>query len=200
MDHGDVILNIAIMLFSVSFSWVVIERINNFPNIRRFHVIHSFYLSLFSHKKYAIFFQKQENKTDVFICLSSWLIIFSTIIFTTALFLYFSNFLSRECVSNIDKLRAIITCLLIFIIPQYVSRLISSVVLWKAEQEVYNLINNGAKSLCVFSDNWRKANGMCTDSYNAHPEKFHTKMKHRTKDSFVILLLLYTTSFALIHY
>ena len=51
-EIANVIFNITLVLFSVSYAWMVNDRINNFPKIRRFYAICDTIKLIAYHKNY----------------------------------------------------------------------------------------------------------------------------------------------------
>jgi len=156
MKEVDIIYNIALVVFSISFAWMVSERINNFPKIRRFYALFGIFRLLRKNKVNNN--QRQQLKSDFFVLISSWLIIFiSLAISIEALLSYYSSFCN---VSLFQKTTNNYLIPFLFLMaPQFISRLISSVVLWLCKDEIKSLWDNKDKRVVfdIFNEGWKQS-------------------------------------------
>lgn len=142
----DFVLNFTITIYAISLAWMISERINNFPKIRRLG---------------AIFSISRENASDRYILSVGWLVVISLIGLSYLLIGFFympqlkqANFESNPLPNFLIFLFLKPTVLML--IPQYGSRFISSLVLAN-ENAMRHFIENDYQALNIFSNDWKTA-------------------------------------------
>lgn len=192
MEERDIVLSITLVIFSISFAWMVNERIREFPKIRRFAALFSVFGLI--HKATYTNEKRRRIKSDFIVLISSWpiIIIFLCVSINSLLAYYDSYCIAThyQLVSN----RYIIPALF-FIAPQFTSRLISSIVLWAAKDEIRYLWNRDRNIFSVFSTAWKEEHGL-TDTGIANGT-IHKAGRKRTIISFLFLVIIYVLIFFL---
>lgn len=177
------------VFFSISFAWVVNDRINNFPKIRRFHALFAL-LQLIHKSKYNK--EKRERlKSDAIVLWTSWpIIVVSLIVSIHALRLYYDSF----CALLYSHIYVI--PILFFIVPQFISRLISSVVLGLDKDGIKYMWTHDRDVFSIFTHAWKQENGLTCEGIKN--EEFVKKGKKRTIYSFISLIVIYGAIYLLI--
>ena len=183
MKEVDILFSITMVLFSISFSWMVTERINNFPKIRRFS---AFYNLLF--KFFAENVDRRKLKSDIFVLLSSWSIIIVFLGVSIELLLHYYNQYNCSTIQKIFINRFLVP-FLFFIAPQFMSRLISSLVLWLAKSEIKRLWENDKEVFNIFSSGWKQEYDL-TDS-GIESGSLHEKCRLRSLASLLYVVVIY---------
>ena len=189
MSQQDIIFNFTLVLFSISFSWTVTERINKFPKIRRFNSIYYFV-------KFSVFGSSHDDwrriLSDVFVLVSSWsVVVFSLLLSIEAFISYYKTYYSVTIYGVITN--KFVTPLLFFIIPQYMSRLISSIVLWLGEEEVKYMWENDRSQFDIFSQSWKDKYGLTEEGI--YDGKIHSRCRKRTIGSLICISACYLVIF-----
>ena len=179
MDERQIIFNITLIIFSISFSWMVNGRITKYPKIRRFYNL-----------KY-LFNRKKENKrlkTNMIVLFCSWPVIFISLWFSIyGLVKYYEAFNSSSIFHQIIYWYFI--PILFFISPQFISRLISSLVFWLAKDEIRYLWKNDREQFNVFSDEWKMEYGLTP--IGIKKGTIHETCKGRALSSLITLIAIY---------
>lgn len=183
MDERSVILNFTLVVFSVSFTWMVTERIASFPKIRRFYALGA----LFSlhHKSRP---QRARIKSDLFVLLSSWTVILVSLSISLYLMVRYARSLSQpggySLITHIFLVPS-----LFFLAPQFMSRLISSLVLWLAKFEVRYMFRRDRRQFDIFSESWKRDYGLTEQGIRTG--LIHKKCFQRSRESLLYLILIY---------
>jgi hypothetical protein len=126
-------------------------------------------------------------KSDIIVLISSWsIIILCLAISIDALLAYHNSYcIATTCqlVSN----RFVIPALF-FIAPQFISRLISSIVLWVAKDEIRYLWERDRNVFSIFSNAWKEEHGL-TDRGIASGT-IHNTGRKRTLISLLFLVII----------
>ena len=194
MKEVDIVYNIALVLFSISFAWMVNERINNFPKIRRFEAIIKFPGLLGKNK--GNLEKRRRIKSDFLVFSLSWpVILISLVVSIEALSHYYNSYCSHTIYQIIAK-RYIIPFLFL-VAPQLVSRLMSSLVLWLAKDEILYLWENDKTVFNIFSFGWKQEKGLTDEEMEIGSGKIHKNCKIRAFGSLFWLAIIYFLIFTL---
>lgn len=190
MSEGKIYSDISVVLFSISLSWAVNERISSFPKIRRFGAI------LKSYKLLCCDITDEYKQTlcsDLLVLTLSWVPLMLFTWASTWLIVQYND--SMNNYSGDMCIKCYILPFLFFLIPQFISRLISSLVLWLCKYEVRKLWENDRQVFDIFSSSWRKSHHL--NYYGIVTGYVHKKAKYRTTTSFIFLALLLIPIFIL---
>ncbi len=181
MKEVDIIYNISLVVFSISFAWMVSERINNFPKIRRVNAFVKFIGLLRINSEDVE--RCKRIKSDFFVLGCSWFIIFlSLAISIEALSHYYRSYCSLSLYQKFTN-RYLIP-FLFFIAPQFISRLISSIILWLAKDEIQYLWENDKSTFNIFSYGWKQTHKLTDEGLRSG--KVHKICRKRTFGSFFL--------------
>ncbi|MFC1730382.1 hypothetical protein ACFL6I_08610 [candidate division KSB1 bacterium] len=192
MKEVDIIYNITLVVFSISFAWMVSERINYFPKIRRFYAL----FGIFRLCRKAGLDESQRKRiiSDFFVLVSSWFIIFVSLsVSIEALSYYYGSFCSMSLYHKMTN-RYLIPFLFL-VAPQFISRLISSVVLWLSKHEIRFLWENDNHVFDNYSSGWKDAH--CLTQEGITSGEVYKKGRNRSFSSFGYLIVIYTLIFSL---
>jgi|Deesub1362A_J573_1020465.scaffolds.fasta_scaffold17996_2 hypothetical protein len=207
---ASAVFNITLVLFSVSFAWMVNDRINNFPKIRRFNALclcKIYHLIKFVFIKFICKIPIIKNKiacnkkldANITIFWSSWSVIGISLVFAIhALIIYrieLTN-IDLKCTMKLPPLLLIedlqlfaliyVVPLLFFILPQFVSRLITSLAFWLAKDEVKRLWREDRHVFDTFTTGWKRAHGLTCEGIAR--ETFVNKGRERSVWTIVSLI------------
>jgi hypothetical protein len=172
----QIILDITVVLFSISYAWMVGERINNFPKIRRFSSICDFIFSSESNET-----KKKLNKDSFIILIVSWGLLWAGLALSIRLLIRFSNSLEAST-PQIEANEIYLIPFLFLLAPQFISRLISSIVLAVCDAEVQDLIENNKEVFSCYANSWKTKFGLETGS--TRTSDFKNKAWMRAASSF----------------
>lgn len=178
MKLGDLIFSIGPILYSISFSWVIAERINKYPNLRRFGALSQLlkykYASFkdeitdFPDEKMRLFIWKRECsafrnsyrhiKVDAYVLGIGWGILFVSLfpfMFSLHQFDLMKGYI--EQIHSFEFFLGVIILFTYLIMPQLVSRALTSFIMWRVPDSViYTKVCEPELFEGVFSKSWQQ--------------------------------------------
>jgi len=184
-------ISVLLVLFSISLSWTIFDRISYWPHIRRFGSWRAL-LDTFRYlrTRHPVEIYQFELKFErFFIFLFSWLIIFiSVLIIMACSITYYENFHDPSLVFKFKNY--IIVPLSMIFLPHLIGRLIESFAFIIGPKEFFFCKTFQPKSFDCYLKSWKEENGFS----DSNTDRFLSKMKGR----FIFTLLFILLHIALI--
>lgn len=193
MDEKDIVLSITLVVFSVSFSWLVSERISSFPYIRRFRALWNPLRLLFRKSKYNKD-ERRRLKSDLIVLYSSWLIILASLALSIQLLLRYYSAYSNDSCWQLAANRVFVPFLFL-IAPQFISRLITSVVFWLGKDEIIYLLRTDEAAFSGFTRDWKTSYEL--NKEGAESGRFFMRARCRTFTTLLYLAVVYGVIYGL---
>ena len=128
---NDLILNISIVLFSISFAWMIHERCNKYPLLRRFILVHN-YRRKFKETNEQIW--NKKFKWHFKVVLYGWFFVFLWIIISTLSIICLNNIISGMD-ENLMIILIIFAPACYFFAPQMISSSITSLIVTRFSKD-----------------------------------------------------------------
>ncbi len=179
-------LSVLLVLFSISLSWTIIDRINYWPHIRRFGSWRVL-LDLFKYfrTRHPVEIYQYDLKFErFFIFLLSWFIIFiSVLVIIACSITYYENFHDPSLVFKFKNY--IIVPYSMILLPHLIGRLIESFAFIIGPKEFYFCKTFQPKSFECYLKSWKEEYGF-SDSTT---DRFLGKMKSRFMFTLLFIFL-----------
>lgn len=177
---------VLIVLFSISLSWTIVDRINFWPHMRRFgswRIILDIFR--FYRTRHPVEIYQFELKFErFFIFILSWFIIFTTVLITiTCLITYYEHFHDNWLIFRFKNY--IIVPLSMILLPHLVGRLIESFAFIIGPKEFYFCKTFQPKSFDCYLESWKEDYGFS----NNDPDEFFRNMKVRFFNTLLFIFL-----------
>lgn len=184
-------MSVLLLLFAISLSWTINERISYWPHIRRFGSWRILMrIPRFLRTRHPVEIYQYELKLERFlIFFFSWLILMATILITiVSMISYYYHFDDQMLILRFKN--QILVPLAILVIPHLISRLIESMAFIIGPKEFFYCKTIQPKSFQCYLRSWKEENGF----FDEDPASFMKNMKSRFWNTLVFL----TINFSLI--